>query len=520
MRHVGRWAIVVTTLWVGGSVRAEEASSVAPPPAPTAPSVPTVLTLNRAAEQGLIVVKGSHPGGYQEVDLHLTSKSKTPLLLDLAGHHLRPSTGNVQRLGLSHPLTPASLTKGSPPGTVPLTLAPGEKVTVRMRTCCMDSGKGTPRPQDEYVIATSATPPKVEAALRWWVDHPGAPQGFVNAAIWQSNLALLEGSWAPALTQPGSEAAGPPMPKGRYVRAYAGIVYTLDDGALTSVDAEGVRRFHATGVWEAWPGADGLLAVGIAADGRDLWRFGETGDPPWMRLFPVREQPSRTVLHAAGGGVLLLQGEGSAGSLWSRSPGKDTPVHYSFGDLDNTSPEAIQAGMPDAGRGHAVVVIRHSGRSRPGALSQSQTNSSPRAPTLEVLDVDVATGKTVPRKKFWNVRQLVPGPAGVFGVSPGNRLVRLDGERFIDLPYASDGLKVLVVGGRRILVTTEGGQLVSVDARAGRGIVLPEGARVAAGVPDASLTVDAKTDQVLWLEGDDVRRWTPGQDEIESIPFR
>ena len=50
--------------------------------------------------------------------------------------------------------------------------------------------------------------------------------------------------------------------------------------------------------------------------------------------------------------------------------------------------------------------------------------------------------------------------------------------------------------------------------------MLPESARVAAGVPDASLTVDAKTDQVLWLEGDDVRRWTPGRDEIESIPFR
>ncbi len=273
---------------------------VAPAPTPTPDAGPapgpaaTILTLDRAVAAGLLDVRGEAPASYQSVVLVLTNRSKATLTVDLAGRHLRSTTSGCQRLGLAFPVGPATPRDPAPRGTYPISLAAGERREVRVNSCCMDAGKPCPGRNDRFEVASQPTPPAVEIALRWWVDHPTASQGLVNAAIWQADPSVLErGEGA------GTHGVVRPV---KSVRSYRGVLYVVDGGALTSLDREGVRRFHATGVLEALPGESGLLALAVGASGLELWRFGETGDPPWMRLFEV------------GGGVEQVV-EGPAGAF-------------------------------------------------------------------------------------------------------------------------------------------------------------------------------------------------------------
>ncbi|HKB14999.1 MAG TPA: hypothetical protein VKF62_02990, partial [Planctomycetota bacterium] len=270
-------------------------------PAPTVPAPaasPGVLTLDRAVAQGVVEVRGAAPQGFSSVLLTLENRTESPVVVDVSGRHLVPTTGPVQRLGLSHPTTPVDPEPGRISGTFPIRLTPHERREIRMNSCCPDAGKGSPGPKDRYVVSSSPTPPLVEAALRWWTDHPKAPQGMVNSAIWQEQLALLREA-----PRRGEREPAPAWPKGRFVRSYGGVLYLLEDGVLTSVDAEGTRRFHATGIYQVFPDADGLVAVGRGVSGRELWRFGVTGDPPWTKLFSL-EDAIDGLLCAPGGAFL------------------------------------------------------------------------------------------------------------------------------------------------------------------------------------------------------------------------
>ena len=535
--HRGRLALAcaavasfAATAWAGDApapapgAAAGAAAAGSPAVAPTlAPDA--VWTIDRAVKAGLLRVRGERPGSYQSIDLVLESRASEPITVDVAGHHLRPTTGDPQRLGLSFPLRPVPRSPATTPGTYPIRLAAGERKTIRMNTCCMDSGRACPKNSDLYVLADSPTPPAVEVALRWWVDHPTAAQNHVNTAIWQSNPDLLLPPPDGGVRQ-GTEdplPPPPPMPKGRSVKSFGGVAYLLDDGVLTSLNREGVRRFHATGIYSAWPTSIGLHAVAVGRTALELWRFGETGDPPWMRLQEVGRVDLEDVVPAGPREFLVRIPAGSGGRkdyALAHGGAIDVAALQSLNDA-LARVDDISLGIPTAAKGRAVLSFWTRGNY--GVGSDPKDQSAPRAPKLEIYDVDLRTAKATHRKSFWNVRQARVGPAGVFGISPGKRLVRLDGERFVDMPLDEEWSEVVAVGTERILVRGAKTPLASLDVSSGRWIALPEGAAAASldGVgTHSTLSVDPKTDQVVWLDGDVAKRWTPGAAEAEAIAFR
>ncbi len=483
----------------GGALGDPAAPDAGGPSASGPTPTPVAIPLDRAVAAGRLEVRGEAPGSYQSVLLVLTNRSREPLTVDVAGRHLRPTTGGCQRLGLAFPigLTPPA---GTPPGTFPIRLEAGERREVRMNTCCMDAGKPCPRASDRFELSASPPPPAVEVALRWWVDHPTASQGFVNAAVWQGDPALLERG------ERGADVSGAPRAPLKSVASYRGVLYVVDGGALTSLDLEGVRRFHATGVRAALPGPTGLLALADGVDGVELWRFGDTGDPPWMRLRAFGSTGPDQLLEGPAGAFVLRRGTGLAWLAERLRPEAEVALRT----RSVAEATSVRVATTDAAKGRAVAVVHRAGQGPAGTFSTAQ-GVHERAPTVEVFDLDLRKGTAALRKTLWNVREVAAGPAGVFLVTFGGSLARLDGERSVPVPTDRTWEAVEAVGARRLVVRGEGGRFV-LDARTGRAVGLPADA--------IDVAVDPVTDDAVWLADDAVRR-VPGADgAVETIPLR
>jgi hypothetical protein len=491
--------MAVAALLLVGLTRADEAFAEDAPASGLEAAVP----LDRAVSQGLVTVRGDTPESYSTVRVTIENRTDSPVIVDVAGRHLVPTTGPVQRLGLAHPTTPVDPTPGRRPGTSPLTLAPRETRELRVNSCCLDAGKECPRPKDRYVLSKAPTPPVAEAALRWWVDHPAAPQGVVNAAIWQRQLDLLSVGAAGRASEPEPD---PPWPKGRFVRSYGGIVYLLEDGALTSVDPEGVRRFHATGIYQVFPDADGLLAVGRGVSGREMWRFGVTGDPPWTKLFSLQEDALDTLLRGPGGAFLLHRGT----HLRFRAT-KDAPeVDVALSGRDDAELTSLELGALDASRGRAVAFGWR--KATPAGGSTSSANVRARAPKVDLFDVSLASGTAARRKTFWNVRHFAAGPAGLFSLSPAGALERLEGTKARRVLSDRGWRRIVAVGSERLLLEAEDGGLYVSEAKGGRSTALPADA--------SDVTIDPVTDDLVWIASDRALRWSPARTAVESFPLR
>lgn len=466
------------------------------PPGATAPAA-AAMTLDRAVAAGVLEAHGERPVSYQSVVLVLTNRARTPITVDVAGRHLRSTTSGCQRLGLSFPVAPPTPPEPAPRGTYPISLAVGERREVRMNACCMDAGKPCPRGGDRFELASQPTPPAVEVALRWWVDHPTASQGFVNAAIWQGDPAMLErgeGVRAPSAARPA-----------KAVRSFRGVLYLLDDGALTSLDREGVRRFHATGVLEALPGERGLLALAVGASGVELWRFGETGDPPWMKLFGAADVDQ--VVEGPAGAFALRRGFDVA--FRAERTRREVPVVVT--SRSAAEPTAVRLASLDVAKGRGVLIVHRKGQGPAGTFNAAQ-GLHERAPTIEVHDLDLGKGATTPRKTFWNLRDVAAGPAGVFTLTLAGNLARLDGERTVPVPTDRTWVSVAAVGARRVVLRATEGGLYACDARSGRTVALPADA--------ADVHVDPVTDDVVWLADAAARRWSGPSADAETIPLR
>lgn len=487
-----------------------------PPPRPAAPGVadggpatqgggaapvpaPAAIPLDRAVAAGLLDVRGEAPGSYQSVLLVLTNRSREPLTVDVAGRHLRPTTSGCQRLGLAFPVG-ATTPAGAPAGTFPVRLEAGERREVRMNTCCMDAGKPCPREQDRFELAATPPPAAVEVALRWWVDHPTASQGFVNAAVWQRDPALL------ARGEGGADASGPPRPAPTSVVSHRGVVYVVDGGALTSLDREGVRRFHATGVRSALPGDAGLLALADGVDGVELWRFGETGDPPWMKLRGLGAAGPEQVLEGPGGAFVMRRGPGLAYLADRLAP----EVEVGLRSRSAATATSARLAAVDPAKGRAVAIVHRAGQGAAGTFTSAQ-GLHERAPTVEVFDLDLRKGTAALRKTLWSARDVAAGPAGVFLVTFAGSLARLDGERTVPVPTDRAWEAVEAVGARRLVVAGEGGRWV-LDARGGRPVALPADA--------VGVAIDPVTDDVVWIAADAVRRYPGAGGAVETIPIR
>ncbi len=464
-------------------------------------------SLDKAGAKGLVAASGEKPSSYAQVDLVLTNKTDETLHLDLAGHHLRPTTSGCQRLGLSHPVTPGDRPPAASPGTWPFDLAPRETRHVRMNTCCMDAGRPCPRATDRFELASSATPPTVEAALRWWTDHPTAPQGFVNSSIWQNDLKLL----ARPYERKGDDGRAVPLgPKGKRIRSYGGIVYTLADGVLTSLDTDGVRRFHATEVYDVLPRGDALYGIGAGAAGTDLWRFAATGEPPWGKVFALGQTERLFDLFpVVGGGFLTRESEELL--LW-RSAKDAAPASC----VVSEKATRFSVGPVDPAKGRFVAVVHQRGTPKPGVESLGTGSLSATSAKFAVMDVDGRTGASTLRKIYWNVRDMVAGPGGVFALSPVGIPERLEGEKLFRLPGSEDYDAIVLVGATHLVLRTKENRLVGFDVKNGRTSPLP---------PEASspafgdvLSIDPVTDDVVWVGEHDYLRWKFGAEAVEVMP--
>lgn len=479
----------------------------APVPAPVA-AKPVFLTLDKAAAGGLVSIRGEKPSSYEQVDLVLTNKTDQPLRLDLAGRHLKPTTGGCQRLGLSHPLTPSDRPPEASTGTWPVELAPNEVRTVRMHTCCLDAGRSCPGPSDRFELASEPTKPAVEQALRWWTDHRTASQGFVNHAIWSNDVRLLN---QPYEVRAADGTPTPIGPKGRKIRSYAGIVYTLVEGALTSVDIDGVRRFHGTQIYDLLPRADALYGVVGATVGYDLLRFAPTGEPPYARVFAIAAPTELAdFLPVVGGAYLTRTGD----ELLSWRATKDAAATSAIVTAKATR---LTVGPVDASKGRYAVVVHQSGTPKPGSEGVGPGALSASAAKFVVYDLDGRTGASELRKIFWNARDMVAGPGGVFALSPVGTPEKLEGEKLRRLPTTDEFESIVLVGAAHLVLRTKGGVLVGYDVKTGRTSPLPASASSSWG-PDSGLSIDPVTDDVVWVGEHDFLRWRFGAPSAEVIP--
>jgi hypothetical protein len=479
-----------------------------------------VYPIDVAAREGLLDVRGSNPKECTELDLTLHSLTDGPIVVDVAGRHLRPSTGDVQRLGLAHPTTPVALVKGTAPGTCPITLAAGETRTIRMHTLCMDYGTPTPRPSDLFVLPESPTPVAVEVMLRWWVAHPDErTASLVQHAVWERR---------PSLVQSGKESRPATTPDetliGQEIRSYAGVAYLLHNGVLTSLDASGVRRFQATGILAVWPMADGLIVAAKTASGVELRPLGLSGGGAWTRLAEMERGDVDGLVPGPSGSLILARSasrDGVAGALSFASGTARPSARIAIAAADQRSASEITIGADGRRPGKAIAAIRLKDVPVTGEF---QGDDAPAAPAtlarIAVYDIDLTNGKTARRAAFAGVASMAMGPAGTFATTSGGRLVRVEGDRLIVLPFAGTFTRVVAVGAWRVLLLDNRERLVSMTLNGLRADALPADALAAvSGDRAPSLSVDPRTDQVVWLTRGTARRWTPGRAEPDSLSF-
>ena len=375
-----------------------------------------------------------------------------------------------------------------------------------MNTCCMDAGRPCPGDGDRFELAAAPTPANVEVALRWWTDHPTAPQGFVNQSIWTNDLRLLSRPFDREAPNGQREPIGP---KGRRIRSYGGTLYTLEDGVLTSLDAEGVRRFHGTQIWDVYPRADALYGIGQGVEGNDLWRFAATGEPPWGKVFPVGGTVELNDLVPVAGGAFLTR-SGPDELLWRAS--KDAPTSTC---VTSTKAKRFTVGPVDAAKAGYVVVVHQPGTPKAGSEAVGPGALSAVSSKFAVMDVDGRTGTSTLRKIYWNVRDMAAGPGGVFALSPVGTPERLDGEKLRRIPCADDFDAIVLVGKTHLVLRDKGQRLVGFEVATGRTSPLPMGAE---SVDATTLSIDPVTDDLVWVAEQGYLRWRFGAAAAEAIP--
>jgi hypothetical protein len=445
------------------------------PAEPEAAAPPEVVTLRRAAQAGRLEVRGVDPRSYREVTLELRNRTAEPLLVDLCGSYLRPKKkGSCQRLGLGPAITP-SFTFQRGPGTVVVRLGPGEKASLRMNTVCLDAGRSSPGRQ-EFVAATSRLPEVREKVLRWWADHPDAPQSAVNCAIWNFREEVRV---EPGVVESYRE------PAGKRAAARGGTYYRLSDGVLTSLDPGGIERILGSQIFTVHPTPDGVYAVGLGGDGQpELWRLAMTGEEPWgrvtvlsgsARVLDVVPMAERTLALVTDQGIHTLNtGSGQWRQLLSS---------HQFEDIS-----ALRLNEKKL-----LVALRIPAEEGYWQGGERKAESSD---IFELWIVDGPAGTVQKLKRFWNVKAVAAGRAGVFGLTHRGQLRRLVSQTFRTLPRSGLYRRILGVGRNLLWLVREDGRLEAVHASSGQGAHLLE---IEPG-EDFRFAIDAETDDLVYVE--------------------
>jgi hypothetical protein len=482
-----RFAVVLAVLGSGAT------SLRAAPAGPSEGLIRAAMTLDRAVAAGTLAVEGRHPESAFRIELVLTSLADLPLRLDVAGRHLEPTGGRrVQRLGLAHPVGPVTALPDQGPGVFAIELPARTTRRLLVNCCCMDLGIPDPKPTDRYVLAGAPTPAPVEAALRWWVDHPKTEQRVVNEAIWALDPSLLD----------RLEKSAPPPPAYDGVRSVARTLHALSGGDLRTLDPYGALRLRASGVRQVFPEP---FAVHALLDGGDLARL-PAGDGAPERLFALGDGPVHDFWSVPRGpflwrterGVFLRSSEGGfARMMFSASRG---------GRL-SLAPVDLFAGR------FVLVDVRPVER------------ATERKLRFDVHDVDAGRVEVSHRKTFWNVADMAAGPGGVFALTPAGGLLRLRDGRLDAVTGPGDLRRLVAVGRRRLVAATADGRLVAVtpgskDAVA-LGVVAEKDEAGRERVPNAAF--DPVTDDLVWVVDRTIRRLpaeSPFAEGVATFPRR
>jgi len=470
---------------------AADAALAGDEPSPAPPREP--IPLRVAVERGLVRASGADPAAYRRVTLRLESRSREPLTLDLSGSHLRPRSGEerCQRLGLGPPVEPIPEVRAGG-GRLLVDLAPDAKLSLRLNTVCLDAGAASPRAQG-FEVAPGPLPEVRETVLRWWADHPDAPQGAVNEAIWQ-NRPTVE-------VRPGV-VAGFDRPRGTFGALHGRTAYRLEDGELLSHDPDGIVRFLGTGIFQALPTPNGLYAIGLGADRRpELWRFALTGDEPWGRVLPLRKEVRiRQVIPAGSDRLVLVTDQGA--DLVDAAAGRVME------SIENDRALAVSAAR--VGDHGLVLAIKVKGAE---GVAQGGATKGEGQDVHDLRWLDLRTGRTIESKRYWNTESVVSGTAGVFGLTHAGRLRVLVGDDFRNLPSPEAWRLLVAVGPEVLWVVDREGRFAALSPRNGARI---HGTAVEHSAADA-VVLDAATGDLGVVSGRRFRRIRAADGTVEEV---
>jgi hypothetical protein len=453
------------------------------------------LLLRDAIERGLVEASGHEPAAYRLVTLHIESRSKGTLSLDLAGSHLKNRTGTpCQGLGLGPPVD-AAAARPDGHGRLLVELASGEKKDLRLQSVCLDAGAPCPSNQ-QFEVVRSPLPDVREKVLRWWMDNPGAPQGAVNSAIWQFRDTVEIG--------PG-KVEDYATPKGTFGVLHAGTAYRLRNGELLSRDPDGIVRFIGTGLFQALPTTQGLYAVGSGAGHEpELWRYSLTGENPWGRVAALDAQMRIQSVLPAGSDRLVLVTDHGVSILDVRS-GR---IRKALEKVQVLDVSAIRAGEDVV-----TVVLRVPGAK--GVFQGGQTKGE-QQDVFEIWKVSLNTVSEERLKRYWNVESVVAGRAGVFGLTHVGRIRVLVGDEFHNLPVTDIYARLLAVGTDVLWVCDAAGHVVAADPRTG--------ARLHGGAATyddlTAVSVDAATGDLALVKGERFLRVKAKDGTIDEFDAR
>jgi hypothetical protein len=372
-----------------------------------------------------------------------------------------------------------------------VSLDPGEKRDLEVRTVCLDGGLPAPDRQ-EFDTATDPLPEVRETVMRWWADHPDAPQGAVNAAIWQNRPTVI---LLPGIHEAYRE------PKGLSGALHGGTLYRLRDGELTSRDPDGVVRFLGTRLFGVYPAAGALYSVSLGEDRKpELWRFALTGEDPWSRVAGLDAEAGLVQVLPFGRDRLVLVGEQDIRLL-------DTTTGQAATVAGGDGRWKVSARVAEDGTLVAVMTMAASEGYWQGGERKGEAGDK-----IEVwsLRPGAATGKM--EKRYWNVRDAAGGPAGIFALSHRGALRRLVGDDFRDLLDGHYFARVLGVGRERVWLAGLDGKLRAAHPKTGAPIATPD-----LDVAETRAAVDPVTDDLLLLEPDRLRRVRAADGTVDEV---
>lgn len=488
-----RWLMALT---VGlGLVAGAAASDDAAPTGdlPAWEDVPAV-SLWAAVKAGDAQASGSRPRSYRQVQVKVKNRSGKRIVVDLGGSHLRPKRrGSCQRLGLGPPVVAAAVVERGP-GTACLELEPDEERSLLMNTCCLDAGRSAPS-NHAFVAVPEELPDVREQVLRWWIAHPEAAQGAVNSAIWRNQRHVIQSAGDGSSRR--AEAA-------KQSAAHGGVYYQVDDGELTSLDAEGVRRVLGSQIWQVFPTEEAVYAVMPGEDlDPDLWRLAPTGENPWGFVADLDADDELLDVVPAGGGNLTLLYADHVAWFDHESSAQTTVVELKT--------DRFLSARVGKRTGRVYVTVhdpRGNGVTRGGAIEGQS------AGRFEIWVIDPKRVKAEMTERFWNVSAIRGGPAGIYGLSHKGAIRRVQNGKFKDLGPVTSYDSLVAVGAEKVWLMSQSGRLVAVHPSSGRTLFTSE----ATVNKEMWFDLDPVTDDLVYATSEGFFKIRGADGAVEKLP--